>query len=638
MKAIDSTHSPAQEQTRDATGAALPDSADLFVFAPVGYFSLGRDSGIRRCNLAGADLLERERSALVGCAFTSFIAIRDAGNFDGFLKDVFSDGAPKACELDLLLAGREPRSVLIKAALSPDRQECLAVVIDITSQKQVERALLESERRFRDVADISADWIWEVDTDGRYTYASESVRKLLGYAPEEIIGKTAFDLMPTDEAARVGAAFAAIAARGEAFRELENIVVDVHGGWHDTLTNGTPIRDANGKVVGYRGVDRDITERKRTEQALTASQQRLRDMVNTTNGIVWEADARTFDFTFISQQAERLLGFPVADWLQPGFWLAHLHPDDLNWAPEYCMSCTRRLAPHDFEYRFIARDGRTVWLHDLVTVVAENGSPRWLRGIMVDVTSRRLAEDRLREMAGVLEARVAERTAQLRRVSAELTMTEERERRKLAQYLHDELSQLLAVIKIKLTSMEAGSQAAEIGRIAALIDQADQTARNISQQLSPPLLQTLGLMPAIERLADEIEGRYGLAVHVDPVECRRRFSDEVQAVLYRAARELLINVAKHAGVREASLTCLCDHKCLTLVVSDAGCGFDPVAQLGEGGDPRRFGLRSVRERIANIGGSMEVDSSPGNGATIAIVMPCDVSGEEVGDDPDNACR
>ena len=638
MTSIVSTHSPSHEQARDATAAAPQDNDDLFVFAPVGYFSLGRDSGIRRCNLAGADLLAGERSTLVGRAFTGFIASCDAGRFDEFLQDVFSGGAPKACELDLSLSGREPRSVLIKAALSPDRQECLAVVIDITSQKQVERALLESERRFRDVADISADWIWEVDTDGRYTYASESVRKLLGYAPEEIIGKTAFDLMPAEEAARVGAAFGAIAARGEAFRELENIVVDAHGGLHDTLTNGTPIRDDHGKVVGYRGVDRDITERKRTEQALTASQQRLRDMVNTTNGIVWEADARTFDFTFISQQAERLLGFPIADWMQPGFWLAHLHPDDLNWAPEYCMSCTRRLAPHDFEYRFIARDGRTVWLHDLVTVVAENGSPRWLRGIMVDVTSRRLAEDRLREMAGVLEARVAERTAELRRVSAELTMTEERERRKLAQYLHDELSQLLAVVKIKLTSMDAGSQAAEIGRIAALIDQADQTARNISQQLSPPLLQTLGLMPAIERLADEIEGRYGLAVHVDPVECRRKFSDEVQAVLYRAARELLINVAKHAGVREASLTCLCDHNCLTLVVSDGGCGFDPVAQLGEGSDPRRFGLRSVRERIANIGGSMEVDSSPGNGATIAIVMPCDVSGEEGGHDPDNACR
>lgn len=638
MTAIDSTHSPSHEQARDATGAAPPDSDDLFVFAPVGYFSLGRESGIRRCNLAGADLLASERPMLVGCAFTGFIASCDAVHFEKFLQDVFSGGAPRSCELDLSIAGQVPRSVLVKAALSPDRQECLAVVIDITSQKQVERALFESERRFRDVADISADWIWEVDTGGRYTYASESVRKLLGYAPDEIVGKTAFDLMPAQEAARVGEAFATIAARGEAFRELENIVVDVHGGWHDTLTNGTPIRDAAGNVVGYRGVDRDITERKRTEQALTASQQRLRDMVNTTNGIVWEADARSFDLTFISKQAERLLGFPVEDLLQPGFWIGNIHPDDRRWVPGAYTSCTRSIAPHDFEYRFMARDGRIVWLHDLVTVVAENGEPRWLRGIMVDVTSRRQAEDQLREMAGVLEAKVAERTAQLRRVSAELTMTEERERRKLAQDLHDDLSQLLAVIKIKLASIDAGSQAGEIARIVALVDQADQAARNISQQLSPPVLQTMGLMPALEWLADEIGRIYGLVVHVDPVGCDRQMSDEVQAVLYRSARELLINVAKHAGIGEASLTCLCDRKSLTLVVSDAGRGFDPAEHLGELADPHHFGLRSVRERIANIGGSMEVDSSPGNGATIAVVMPCDVSHEEMGDDPDNACR
>ena len=102
----------------------------------------------------------------------------------------------------------------VSATSSADRSECRAVVVDITAQKQVERALRESERRFRDVAAISADWIWEVDLEGRYTYASESVQTLLGYAPQDILGKTAFDLMPPEEALRVGQEFAAIAMRG----------------------------------------------------------------------------------------------------------------------------------------------------------------------------------------------------------------------------------------------------------------------------------------------------------------------------------------------------------------------------------------------------------------------------------------
>ncbi len=139
------------------------------------------------------------------------------------------------------------------------------------------------------------------------------------------------------------------------------------------------------------------TSRRKAQEAESATSQRFRDLVNTTDGIVWEADASTFQFTFVSEKAVSLLGFPADDWIKPGFWVEHLHPDDLAWAPEFCASCTGKLQPHDFEYRFIARDGRTVWLHDIVTVVAEHGTPRWLRGIMVDVTQHKRVEMDLRE-------------------------------------------------------------------------------------------------------------------------------------------------------------------------------------------------------------------------------------------------
>lgn len=126
--------------------------------------------------------------------------------------------------------------------------------------------------------------------------------------------------------------------------------------------------------------------------------QRFLDLVNTTDGIVWEADARTFAFTFVSRKAESLLGYPVEDWQTPGFWVEHLHPEDREWAPQYCASCTGRLEPHRFEYRFIAADGRVVWLEDIVTVVAEDGVPKLLRGLMVDITTRREAEVEVRHL------------------------------------------------------------------------------------------------------------------------------------------------------------------------------------------------------------------------------------------------
>jgi PAS domain S-box-containing protein len=121
-------------------------------------------------------------------------------------------------------------------------------------------------------------------------------------------------------------------------------------------------------------------------------EQRYKELVANIDGIVWEADARTFCFTFVSEQAVRLLGYPVKAWFEPGFWESHIHPDDRDAALAYCIDCTAKLRKHDLEYRMVAADGRTVWLHDVISVFAPQGQPMKLHGVMVDVTSRKLAE------------------------------------------------------------------------------------------------------------------------------------------------------------------------------------------------------------------------------------------------------
>jgi PAS domain S-box-containing protein len=113
---------------------------------------------------------------------------------------------------------------------------------------------------------------------------------------------------------------------------------------------------------------------------------RHEDLVQSIDGIVWEADAKTFQFTFVSAQAERLLGFPLADWQQADFWVNHLHPDDRTWAPAYRASCTDRQASYDLDYRFVDSDGKLLWLRDRVRVIAAQGEPTVLRGLTFDVT------------------------------------------------------------------------------------------------------------------------------------------------------------------------------------------------------------------------------------------------------------
>jgi PAS domain S-box-containing protein len=131
---------------------------------------------------------------------------------------------------------------------------------------------------------------------------------------------------------------------------------------------------------------------------LHRTQRRFRDLVNSVEGIVWEADAATFQFSFVSKQAERILGYPVERWLsEPGFWKNHLHPEDRDWAAELCVKATAEKRDHDFEYRMIAADGSAVWLRDIVTVEVEGDHATRVRGVMVDITKRKQAEEAVRQ-------------------------------------------------------------------------------------------------------------------------------------------------------------------------------------------------------------------------------------------------
>ncbi len=121
----------------------------------------------------------------------------------------------------------------------------------------------------------------------------------------------------------------------------------------------------------------------------------LESLVNTVGGVVWEFDWPTGAFTFVSDGAETLLGFPKTDWLVPGFWLERLHPDDASWAPAFCQRSTSQRKDHEFSYRLIHADGSSVWVRDIVTVDPDKGVDGRLRGLIVDITAQKRAEERL---------------------------------------------------------------------------------------------------------------------------------------------------------------------------------------------------------------------------------------------------
>jgi len=241
----------------------------------------------------------------------------------------------------------------------------------------------------------------------------------------------------------------------------------------------------------------------------------------------------------------------------------------------------------------------------------------------VELAQRERAFVEAQEAAEELERRVTERTEQLRRLTSELEAAENRERQQIARDLHDDLSQTLATARIRLAELCAHKRAdirTVANEVGALIDLANNSTRSLAAQLSPAVLYELGLSAAIEWLGEEIERNNGLKIVVSQDKSLKPLSSETSSILYRAVRELLINVVKHAKTDSASIKANITGSEIVVEVSDAGAGFDP-ASPPRPSRKRGLGLKSVRERLSLIGGSVTISSSPGAGTTVVLTAP-----------------
>ncbi|MCX7172919.1 MAG: PAS domain S-box protein [Proteobacteria bacterium] len=312
--------------------------------------------------------------------------------------------------------------------------------------------------------------------------------------------------------------------------------------------------------------------------------------------------------------------------------LALKYSDLLAEDREIAMENVQRIrhgkTPFIGERQFRNKDGAAIAVEVSASLV-ETGGRQLIMGSLRDRRERKRTEAELQRHREHLEEIVVERTAQLRRLATELTIAEERERRSIAQDLHDDLGQILSIIKLRLTSLNipggkewAGDLMQQVLHIEGMVDQANRSVHSLSIQLSPPMLSESGLVPALEWLSEEMLHNFDLIIRIYCDGPLPSLDDTLNSLLFRIVRELLINVSKHAMVGAAEVSVVTDGDNLVLTVSDDGVGFDGKRWLAPSADGG-YGLFSVRERVTYFGGDMQIDSQPGHGTMVVMTLPLD---------------
>jgi PAS domain S-box-containing protein len=480
---------------------------------------------------------------------------------------------------------------------------------DITARKQ-------AEEHFRLAVEGAPNGMVIIDGNDTIVLANSQMEKMFGYTKAELLGQPIEMLVP-DRVHREGFLTDPKARPMGMGRELYGLRKD---GSEFPLEIGLNPLETGGKSLILASIV-DITERKRAEAALRESEERL-------------ARTETFSLvmvTYVDLEGRwlkvpptlcELLGYAEGELLGRRFHeVTHSEDVDVDWSQ--CLRLIRgEIKSFDLEKRYIRKDGGIIWAYINCSVVTDTqDKPVHFLTYIRDITNRKLNEEKLREYQ-----------ESLRQLANELNTTEERERKRFAADLHDHIGQSLVLAKLELgrlgelTNPFDGNVRSVIERLDDTIDQAIHETRSLTQDLSPQVLYTFGFDAGLQWLAENMQDRYDLICHIEGGKQPSPLSGDAAVVAFQTVRELLINVVKHAGVKEAHVYVTQGENAAVIHVEDEGKGFVPEELALPRSHGGGFGLFSIRERLAVLGGSLAIHSSPGKGTSAQVVIPVPADG------------
>jgi len=480
-------------------------------------------------------------------------------------------------------------------------------------RSKAEDALRESEEKYRNLVESTLDLIFVVNEQGNYTYVNPRFEIVTGYAAPELVGNPFTDVVAPEYIESTIERFKK-GIRGQDTPPYEAELLHKNGERVPVEFLVTTQYDGTGRATGRFGIGRDITERRKADDALRQIAADLAKAQELAHVGSWRY-GRDTNRSLWSGEMFRILGLgPGQGEAFDGNLEPYVHPDD--W-PRLRASIRAVLdgTPYGLEIRILRPDGSTRYVFAMGE--AERGPDGKVKGFfstMQDITERKQVEKTLREQQ-----------EKLRTLSVQLSEAEESERRRIARELHDQVGQNLTVVGINLNVLTSLLPAEGMNPVparlledsATLVEQTTEYTRSLMSDLRPPDMDDYGLVASIRWYSERFSLRTGVEVVMEGEEIRPRPAAAVENNLFRIVQEVLTNIGKHARARTVRIGIDAAEGRLRLRIEDDGVGFDP-SRVKQAGEHHGWGLMTMAERAEGIGGRFTLESREGRGTVVSV--------------------
>jgi len=560
------------------------------------------------CNQAFESMTGRPRREMIGKTVFDLAEGGLARVYQAHDRSLLRKPGAQTYESSVRFADGTDHSVIFSKATFNDHAGELAgivgVILDISDRKEYERRLQESKERLQYIIDNTRDIISLIDLEGRFTLVNPAAEAVLGYSREELIGMNVLETIAPEHRDLARRRLTVRRAGHEVEQPIHMDVLHKKGGRVSLeLTTSGVYRD--GTLVAVQSIARDVTERRRAEQALRESEAFIREVL----GAMREAGVLVLDrggvITFACTPADSrqvygieddgLLGQAIDRFLSPAVARDILH--SIHTVFETGRTTTR-------EHRVTLPSG-TFWLEfSLCPLLEAGGGVRAVAAYIRDITKRKNAEEAIREM------------------HRKLLATRDEEGRRLARELHDSIGQGMIALRLAMQSALARAgdcldedACRQLSSAADRCNDLIQEVRHICHGLYPPTLESLGLTAALRQLERDVESSAAVTFECDEDAEENRAPLETEIALFRIAQEAVANAMRHSGAASLDIRLERGEGYIAVAIEDDGEGFDATRPNGRG-----IGLRTMAERAESIGAELTVESDEA-GTRVCVRAP-----------------